>query len=259
MIRFFALALITLTVFGCSAQRQMPQESVYIEQQKAMPRKSAKDRVELKKSLCVVCLDAGHGGRDGGAAIKKPPLKEKDLSLDVVRRTEKILRSRGMTVFMTRSQDVYVPTHRRTELANEADCDVFVSVHFNSCACPKTGGVEIFYFNCPKQASRGIRSKMLGSCILTSLKESIGTQSRGVKQGNFCVVRETTMPSVLVEAAFMSNPKEAKLLSTGRFLQQIAKGIAHGIETYFLKDCSANPQYLARKRPRRESNARPVA
>ncbi len=259
MIRFFALILAALSTCGCSNQRQMVQEPVYAKPQKAQLQKSAKTTTALKKSTHVVCLDAGHGGKDGGAAIKKLFLKEKELNLEVVRRTEKILKSRGISIFMTRSQDTYVPLRRRVELANEASCDVFVSVHFNSCSSPKTSGVEIFYFNSPKEAARTSRSKLLGSCILTSLKESIGSQSRGVKHGNLCVIRETIMPSVLVEPAFITNPKEAKLLSSSHFLQQIARGIANGIESYFGKECSNISQYIARKRPRRESNARPVA
>lgn len=242
MIHFFgfrnfwevALGFSVCMICGCSVQRHPSQDLAKVNSKTTSVSSSKTGRSIVQRGGYLVCLDAGHGGKDGGAAIKKLSLKEKELSLEVVRRTERVLISRGIRVLMTRSQDVYVPLRRRAELANKSACDIFVSVHFNSSSSPsKAGGVEIYYFNNPKQPERVFSSKRLGTCILTGLKGSIGTKSRGVMHGNLCVIRETIMPSVLVEAAFLTNPKEAKLLSSDHFLQQIAVGIASGIEDYF--------------------------
>jgi N-acetylmuramoyl-L-alanine amidase len=254
---YIALCISLIGVTGCGPRSPETQNSLYIRPCNTSPDKVAK-RVEAPSGFIRrVCLDPGHGGRDGGAAVRHLSQQEKTLTLEVVRRTERILKARGMGVVVTRSLDTYVPLRLRVDIANKSGCDAFVSVHFNSAPCAKAGGIEVFYFNNPKDSARTVLSKQLGSCILVGLKEAVGTSSRGVKHGNLCVIRETRIPAVIVEPAFLTNLTEAKLLSSSHFLQQIAKGIANGIEKYYGKEWAL--QGDVKKHPRRESNARPVA
>jgi N-acetylmuramoyl-L-alanine amidase len=117
-------------------------------------------------------------------------------------------------------------------MAAHDNAAIFVSVHFNSAASRNGRGAEILYFNSPK-SQRSADSKRLATCILSRLCEALPTRNRGVKHRDLCVIRETAMPAVLVEAAFITNPQEARLLNSTPYKQQIAWAIAKGINDYF--------------------------
>lgn len=227
---FFFLTACSSSKTACSKN-----EIAFVEEQKPARTQEGKKAAEGKRRL-KICLDAGHGGKDPGAPKMRCKVSEKYLCLDVAKRIEHILQHAGCQVILTRSSDTYIPLAKRVEIANQQKADIFVSIHFNTSSYLKTEGIEVFYFNDGKNSPRTVRSKLLGNCVITQLQKAIATQNRGVKHGNFCVVRETHMPSILVEAAFMTNPKEAKLLSSKDFLQSIALGISKGIEDFFQKD-----------------------
>ncbi len=222
-------ASVLMLVTGCSAPRQ---SSSYLVGSASAP-SEAKPRPSPRHARPgpIVFLDAGHGGRDGGAAVKGVPLQEKALALEIVRRVERLLDGWEYPVVLSRWSDIFVPLQKRVAMAARANASLFVSVHFNSAASKKSRGAEIYYFHMPR-SQRSIESKRLGTAILKRLCEALPTHSRGVKHGNFCVVRETAMPAVLVEAAFITNPKEAKLLTSASYKQQIAWAIAQGISDY---------------------------
>ncbi len=168
----------------------------------------------------TVVLDAGHGGKDGGAAWYGKV--EKRLCLDVALRVESILKRRGLQVVMTRRTDRYVELADRARLANRYRSAIFVSVHFNANRNTRIRGMEVFYL-----ISRG---KTLGSRILSSLRSRLKTTSgRGLVRGNLKVLRETAMPAVVVEAGYMSNRTEAARIATASHRQAIAEAIAAGI------------------------------
>jgi N-acetylmuramoyl-L-alanine amidase len=185
-----------------------------------------------KRTGPVVFLDPGHGGRDCGAAVKFSHLQEKALALEVARRAEKLLAGWNYNVSLSRRNDVFVPLQKRVSMALYDKAEIFVSVHFNSASSKTSTGAEIYFYNVP-QNQRSKDSKRLGSCILRRLCEGLPTKYRGVKHGDFCVIRETAMPAVLVEAAFITNTQEAKLLASSHYKQKIAAAIAKGINDYF--------------------------
>lgn len=177
----------------------------------------------------LIILDAGHGGEDEGAKVHT--FMEKRLALTTSFLVRQHLEELGYRVIMTRSKDIFVPLAHRVAIANKAKGSLFVSVHFNSSSRPEAHGIEIFYFD-SKEMWRTKASKRLANCILHRILGQIDAASRGVKQGNFHVIRETDMPAVLVEGGFMTNKEERIHLRDKDYLDRLAKGIAQGIDKY---------------------------
>ncbi len=177
----------------------------------------------------LIILDAGHGGTDEGAKIHY--FMEKRLTLMTTLLLRKYLSELGYRVIMTRSKDVFIPLDRRVSIANKTRAVLFISIHYNSSPSPDAHGIEIFYHN-GSDHKRAQQSRQLGSAILTELIGETHALSRGVKNGNFHVIRETTMPAVLVEGGFMTNTEERSNLRDKKYLDKIAKGVASGIDKY---------------------------
>jgi N-acetylmuramoyl-L-alanine amidase len=189
--------------------------------------RSAKASSNALKPLII--LDGGHGGSDEGAMVRK--LQEKRLTLLTALYSKRYLEEMGYRVILTRSKDVYVSLSKRVSIANKAKGVLFVSMHFNSAKNTFAEGVEIFYYK-DKSGNRMEKSKGLASCILKDVLKETGAVSRGLKVGNFHVIRETTMPAVVVEAGFMTNSDEWTLLRKKSYLEKIAKGVATGVDKY---------------------------
>lgn len=177
----------------------------------------------------LVILDAGHGGSDEGAKVHF--FQEKKVALSTVLLLKKYLDEMGYRVILTRSRDVYIPLHRRVSIANRTRAILFVSVHYNASQSREAKGIEVFY--CPGEDMwKTQASKKLASSILSHLVNHTQADSRGVKAGNFHVIRETQMPAVLVEAGFITNLEERSFLRDKNYLEKVAKGIAVGIDKY---------------------------
>ncbi len=185
-----------------------------------------------KKSKPTVILDPGHGGSDEGAKIKS--LLEKKLTLRAALLVKKELELLGYHVILTRWRDIYTSLPKRVDIANQRKPSLFVSIHFNSSKVPTAKGIEIFYYQ-SKQKDRAQSSKNLATSILNHLVTQTAATSRGVKTGNFHVIRETEMPAVLVEGGFLTNLQERNLIATGAYLEKLARGIAKGIDKYVKK------------------------
>lgn len=184
----------------------------------------------------TIVLDAGHGGRDQGTKGQKPFCEEKRVCLQTARLVKKYLDQLGYHVVMTRETDVFVPLARRVEIAKQADSQLFVSVHYNSCRSPTVQGVEIFFCDSKEEKKRSLASKRLADSILTRIIRRTSANSRGIKKGNHLyVIRETTMPAVLIEGGFISHPGERANLRSLEYQEKIARGIADGIDFYFRK------------------------
>jgi N-acetylmuramoyl-L-alanine amidase len=181
----------------------------------------------------TVVIDAGHGGTDHGARAKAPFCEEKRVCLQTARLVKKYLDQLGYHVVMTRNTDAFVPLAKRVETATQAGSAAFVSIHYNSSRSPAAQGIEIFFFDSKEDRSRTASSKKLAEAILPRLIRRTQAPSRGVKKGNFYVIRETSMPAILVEGGFISNPQERLLLKQREYQEQIARGIADGIDQYF--------------------------
>lgn len=176
-----------------------------------------------------ICIDPGHGQHDPGA-VGLSGLYEKNVALNVALKLGKILQDGGYDVVYTRTNDQPgFPVNqtenlrRRVHIANTAQANLFVSVHCNS-VCDRTAhGTETFV------VGKGGQAERLADCIQVELIEATGLVNRGVKEANFLVLRETAMPAILVELAFISNPSEERLLRDPAWQDKAAMAIAQGI------------------------------
>ncbi|WP_236639343.1 N-acetylmuramoyl-L-alanine amidase [Pelosinus sp. UFO1] len=183
----------------------------------------------------VIVIDPGHGGSDPGA-IGPNKVQEKTVTLAVAQKVKAMLENAGAKVLMTRQTDVdvYGPNasavdelKARTIVANNNKADVFVSIHINAFSNPTVGGTATYYYQ------KSNYDALLANCIQDGLVATGGLQDRGTYSAGFYVIKRTTMPSILAELGFISNPAEEKLLSTYQFQQQMAQGIVQGLDKFF--------------------------
>lgn len=193
---------------------------------------TAKDSQEVPRGNIVV-LDPGHGGSDSGAI--RNGVKEKDIVLQIALKTGKILERKGIKVSYTRSSDTTVSLEERSNIANRLNAALFVSIHANANTSPTPSGTETHFYaplSMPSLFEQRTERSELAAMIQTQITKQLKRIDRGVKESNFSVLRNTKMPSVLVETAFLSNPEELALLCSDSFQQSAAEGIAAGIEKY---------------------------
>ncbi len=181
----------------------------------------------------TIVIDVGHGGTDRGARGHVPYCEEKKICLLTARLVRQYLDQLGYHVVMTRNTDNFISLPKRVEIASQADANIFVSVHFNSSRSPEAKGIEVFFCDSKEDKTRANASRKLADSILSRVIRRTSANSRGVKKGNFYVIRETSMPAVLVEGGFISNPKERALVKSREYQEKIAQGIADGIDQYF--------------------------
>ena len=183
----------------------------------------------------VIAIDPGHGGSDPGA-IGPGGTEEEDVTLDVAKRAAKLLESRGAKVIMARSGDYDVGLYERTDKANNAKADIFVSIHMNANNDAYYGGTSTYIYSGssePGQAARIQESGRLARYVQAELVKALGLRDIGVKSANFAVVRTSEAPAILVEVAFISNVSEEKLMATDSFKNKAAEAIIKGIGVYF--------------------------
>lgn len=203
------------------------------------PNKHA-DIVPIKPPLLIerafIFIDPGHGGHDVGTqSISKPRYQEKFLNMVTANFVKGYLQQLGYRVVMTREEDKFVSLDKRAQMANEQKPALFVSIHYNSAPSADAQGIEVFYYQSLDNKQRTAKSKRLAQCLLRSTLAQCQAKSRGVKVGNFAVIRETKMPAVLIEGGFVTNEAELQKLKDPAYLKKIAWGIAKGIDEYFNK------------------------
>lgn len=181
----------------------------------------------------TIVIDVGHGGTDRGARGHIPYCEEKKICLLTARLVKQYLDQLGYHVVMTRNTDDFVSLPKRVEIASQAQANIFVSVHFNSSRSVEAQGIEVFFHDTKENRNRATASRKLADSILSRVIRRTSASSRGVKKGNFYVIRETDMPAVLVEGGFISNAEERALLKSRDYQEKIARGIADGIDQYF--------------------------
>lgn len=182
-----------------------------------------KDGIKGKK----IVVDPGHGGNDPGA-IGPNGVKEKNVVLGVGLELAELLRLAGAEVIMTRDSDYFIDLVPRADIANNLGADLFISVHANSAAAPAAGGSETYSYN---RASTTYSAE-LAKCIQSRLVQGVGLTNRGARTANFSVLRNTVMPGVLVELAFISNPHEESMLADSNEQKKMAEAIFKGIADY---------------------------
>lgn len=180
----------------------------------------------------VIVVDPGHGGNDTGA-IGPHKVLEKNVTLVISKELRNLLAKDGATVIMTRTADKEVAfvgatdkeeLAARVAIANKANADLFVSIHADAFA-GLAGGTTTYTY--------GTKDDAVAPLVQTNLVAQLKLYDRGVQQNDYYVLKNTNMPAILTEAAFISNPKEERLLTDRSFDQKVAVGIYNGIKQYF--------------------------
>ena len=181
----------------------------------------------LAEGRFKIVIDAGHGGRDQGAAGRKA--QEKDITLKIAQRTGKYIRrrTRGVDVILTRDKDEFISLNERANFANFCQADLFISIHANS-ARGYAEGTETFVWN----KRHNPWSLKLAQLIQEEYTERGKRKNRGVKKANFAVLRNTNMPAVLTEVGFISNAQEEKYLRSRRGRRKLAYCIYQAVKQY---------------------------
>lgn len=181
----------------------------------------------------IIVLDPGHGGKDSGA-VGINGIQEKDIVLKIAKQitelNETVFKNQ-FEIYLTRYKDTLISLGDRTKLAKSLNTDIFISLHCNHSDNPNARGVEVFVSK--KRGKYSHESVLLAYDLQKGLKEDIGFESRGVKFGNFQVLRETiNYTSVLVEIGFLSNVYEASYLRFQETLQSLALYILKCLNIY---------------------------
>ena len=202
-----------------------------------------KDASKDKNTKRSIFLDPGHGGSDPGAI--SGGVREKDLTLSVYNKVSSKLASLGYTVLTSRNVDKDVDLVDRAEQANNANADMLLSIHFNAGGRGIARGIETYYYQAtadrvPKinkenhnNPERLERSRKLANKVQQNLLYQTGANDRGVKRASFTVLRETSIPSILVELGFIDNPEERNKIKTNEYQERLANGIVDGIVEYY--------------------------
>ncbi len=173
----------------------------------------------------TVVIDPGHGGIDPGA-IGIGGLREVDVLWPVSMEVTRLLEQQGIRVVLTRTDNRTVELQPRVQIAQRANADVFVSIHANaiSMSRPDVNGTETFFASA--------EGRRLAQAIQSSMIQATGMRDRGVKSARFYVIRNTTMPAVLVELGFVTGAEDAPRLSDPAFRSRMAQAIVRGILQY---------------------------
>jgi N-acetylmuramoyl-L-alanine amidase len=227
MFRLFSLFFICFTLTSCGQDKSAKASQAPVAQVKRFEKSTPN---VIKENAPLVVIDAGHGGFDLGTHSKT--YEEKEICLKTAMYLRKYLEKAGFKVILTRSRDEYLPLKKRAEIANQSKCQILISVHCNSAKNTTAKGIEIFYTK-KTEPWRAKKSKELAQAVLSNLIAKTGAESRGIKEANFCVIRETKMPSILIETGFLTNEEERKKLSNEFYLEAVAKSITDGVQQYF--------------------------
>jgi N-acetylmuramoyl-L-alanine amidase len=261
------------SAIGNEASTTQPQPSPTQPIETALPakRNSSGERSMIRVlglKVGRIVLDPGHGGHDTGS-VGPQGLREKDLVLDVAQRLGRLIEARmGSEVIFTRSDDTFIPLERRTEIANEAKADLFLSIHANSSPLRSAAGVETYYLNFTTSrsaldlASRENSGAQMSVSELQGLLEKIAlkdkveeshefasrvqtalytlsakttdarSKDRGVKRAPFVVLIGASMPSVLAEIGFVSNAHDESVMRREEYRERTAEALYKGISNY---------------------------
>lgn len=219
--------------------------------------------------LDTVVIDAGHGGKDPGATANG--LREKDIVLDVARKLGRYVENRlGVNVVYTRTDDRFIPLEERGHMANDAGAKLFISLHVNAARARAAHGTETYFLGPSKseaaeevmerensvikyednteryedynekalvrqtltQSAYMQQSEQLASSVQNQFDERVSRHNRGVHQAGFYVLWSASMPAVLVELGFLTNPREARYLNSDRGQTLLASGLFRAVRDY---------------------------
>ncbi|MDR2650601.1 MAG: N-acetylmuramoyl-L-alanine amidase [Clostridiales bacterium] len=189
--------------------------------------------ISMPLSKKIILIDAGHGGADPGKVSGKT--EEKIINLEIAKMLQGYLEQADATVFMTRVDDSDLAQTKKSDMysrkltANTSKADVFVSIHQNSYPDSNVQGAQVFYFN------RSDNSRRLAECIQKEIKSFVNYRNRyeAKENSNYYVLKQTTMPAVIVECGFLSSPNEKYKLVNPDYQDRLAWAIYMGIVDYF--------------------------
>ncbi len=221
--------------------------SFHQEKRPPVYRESKAAHPQTSKPFAVVVLDPGHGGQDSGAMVGG--VMEKDLTLDVARRVDRLLESEGVATLLTRLGDSYVSLADRAAFGNRVNDGIFISIHFNEDNKPVASGVETYYaahqlnsgstfaswlpfFSRPPSNSPKPESQSLAGFIQQALVARTRSIDRGTQAKQFFVIANVTSPAVLIEGGFITNKDELSKLASEDYRDQLAAAVAEGILRY---------------------------
>ena len=221
--------------------------SLHQEKRPEVNKQSKATQSRTPKPFTVVVLDPGHGGQDSGAMCGG--VMEKDLTLDVARRVDRLLDSEGVATLMTRFGDSYVSLADRAAFGNRVKDSIFISIHFNEDNKPVASGVETYYaahqiasgstlaswlpfFSRPPSNSPKPESQSLAGFIQEALVARTRSVDRGTQAKQFFVIANVTSPAALIEGGFLTNKEDISKLASEDYRDQIAAAVADGILHY---------------------------
>ena len=210
----------------------------------------------------TIVIDAGHGGKDPGGG-SNGNLIEKPIALSISKKIGAILTAKGYTVLLTRDSDRFIPLKERTAFATKHKADLFLSIHANASGDSRANGIETYYLDVTstdknaeiiaarENANSGysiqeLESLLKGLIVESKSKDSYrlakhvqqelvaatGAADRGVKHARFVVLIGTSVPAILIETGFVTNPTESKKLTSDTYQQKIASAIVRGVEKF---------------------------
>ncbi len=198
------------------------------------------DTSNRKSQIQKIVIDPGRGGRNSGPSGCTDMILDKDINLLISKKIAmKVKKDLGFKAILTRETDVFVPLEERTAIANLNSADLFVSIQVNSSKDPQEQGIETFFLNRALEkydhnhkASKSLAEHVQYS-LVSNLKKKYGyVHNRGFQGAPFYVLMGASMPSVLVEAAYISNPQECNRLRSEAYHEAISTGIVEGIRSY---------------------------
>jgi len=242
---------------------------------------------QLALGVSRIVIDPGHGGHDYGAPGYDKGVHEKDVVLQIAKKLKnKITQQLGCDVIMTRSTDTYLTLEERTAIANTSNADLFISIHANAAKDKNAYGLETYFLNLATDDSAILvaarenatsaknisdlqtiltdlmqnakinESSRLADYIQKSMfvdlkKQYSNIKNKGVKQAPFYVLLGAQMPSILIETAFISNPRECKRLTDGKYQDALCSAVVKGIETYIRE---INPTVLLKNTRKKKTS-----
>ena len=170
-----------------------------------------------------IFIDAGHGGRDPGACYGN--VKEKDITLDVGLILGELLVKEGFKVGYSRTDDSFVSLSERANHSDRLGSDIFISIHCNAFTNSSAQGLETFYYRTSQNGKR-LADKFQTNIV----NKGLYTKDRGIKQGNFYVLKRTNAVAVLLELGFITNSEDREIVLGNK--KSFAEAIAQGLKEY---------------------------
>lgn len=179
------------------------------------------------EDIKLVVIDPGHGGTETGAVFGE--LLEKNFNLDIAVRLNALLKKKNIKTYMTRDDDINVDLYDRADIANELNAALFISIHNNAIGDPDYGGTMTLYHP-DEKPYRGMTGKRLAEIAQEKMLEILGTKDRKIiPRPNLVVLRETKMPAIIAEVAFMTNKQDRESLLNEEFRQKAAQALCNAV------------------------------